>query len=607
MANNMTLKTSTVRRNKIRTYFSKPHNVILLLMGIVLTFTTVAPIVAIIRDTFVIHPGTIDAHLTGQSEGFTLINYIDLFTSKLAKTNLWIPLLNTMLLAVGTCVVSILFGGIMAFLVTRTNLAWKKYLSSIFIFPYIMPQWTLAVVWQHMFNSNAVTGTQNGLLAALTGITMPLWWCKGLFPSLLVLGMHYAPFAYILIGGIFRNMDANLEEAATILDTPKWKIMTRITLPMVKLAILSTILLVFGSAMGSYPVPHYLGLTTLSTKYVSMNSKYTGEASVLAIIMMLFGVAIMLMNQISLTSRKNYTTVTGKSGQISKIQLGKLGRYIIAFILVILTFFTSIFPILSFAVETFLPNPGDYSFLYTGDLSNLTTKWWITAENITENGMYGQMGILYNNTIRTAFFGTLLVSFACAILAGTIGTLIGYAVSKNRRSKWANYVNAVAFLPYLMPSIAVGVAYFILFSNKYINLFNTYWLLIIVGTIKYIPFASKAALNSMLQLSGEIEESAIILNIPWIQRMTRIIIPIQKSSIISGYLLPFMTCLRELSLFMLLCVQGFILSTTLDYFDEMGLYAFSSGINLILIVTILICNSIVNKVTGASLDKGIGG
>ena len=607
MANNMTLKTSTVRRNKIRTYFSKPHNVILLLMGIVLTFTTVAPIVAIIRDTFIIHPGTIDAHLTGRTEGFTFINYIDLFTSKLAKTNLWIPLLNTMLLAVGTCVVSILFGGIMAFLVTRTNLAWKKYLSSIFIFPYIMPQWTLAVVWQHMFNSNAVTGTQNGLLAALSGITMPLWWCKGLFPSLLVLGMHYAPFAYILIGGIFRNMDANLEEAATILDTPKWKIMTRITLPMVKPAILSTILLVFGSAMGSYPVPHYLGLTTLSTKYVSMNSKYTGEASVLAIIMMLFGVAIMLMNQISLTSRKNYTTVTGKSGQISKIQLGKLGRYIIALILVILTFFTSIFPILSFAVETFLPNPGDYSFLYTGDLSNLTTKWWITAENITENGMYGQMGILYNNTIRTAFFGTLLVSFACAILAGTIGTLIGYAVSKNRRSKWANYVNAVAFLPYLMPSIAVGVAYFILFSNKYINLFNTYWLLIIVGTIKYIPFASKAALNSMLQLSGEIEESAIILNIPWIQRMTRIIIPIQKSSIISGYLLPFMTCLRELSLFMLLCVQGFILSTTLDYFDEMGLYAFSSGINLILIVTILICNSIVNKVSGASLDKGIGG
>jgi len=609
MAQTETLKASksVIRSNRIKTYFSKPHNVILLLLGIVTTFTTIAPIIAIIEDTFKIHPGTIDAYLTGRATGYSAVNYVDLFTSRMAKTNLWTPLLNTVYLAVGTCIVSILFGGIVAFLVTRTDLAWKQYISSIFIFPYIMPQWTLAVVWQNLFNSNKITGTSNGLLASLFGINMPIWWCKGLFPSLVVLGLHYAPFAYILIGGIFRNMDANLEEAATILDTPKWKIMTRITLPMVKPAILSTILLVFGSAMGSYPVPHYLGLTTLSTKYVSMNSKYTGEASILAIIMMVFGVAIMLLNQLSLTSRKNYTTVTGKSGQISKIRLGRAGRYIIALILVILTFFTSIFPIISFAFETFLPNPGDYSFLYTGDISNLTTKWWLTSENITENGMYGQMGILYNKTIWNAFKGTIFVSIACSLLAGTIGTLIGYAVSKDRRSKWTNYVNSVAFLPYLMPSIAVGVAYFILFSNKYVNLFNTYTLLIIVGTVKYIPFASRSSLNSMLQLSGEIEESAIILNIPWIKRMTRIIIPIQKSSIISGYLLPFMTCLRELSLFMLLCVQGFILSTTLDYFDEMGLYAFSSGINLILIVTILIFNTIVNKVTGASLDKGIGG
>ena len=605
--NSLTASPLRIWLNRLGTFFSKPYNVILLVMGIVVTITTIAPIVAIVEDTFKIHAGTIDAHLTGKVSGYTVVNYIDLFTSRMAKTNLWKPLLNTVYLAVGTCVVSILYGGLFAFLITRTNLAFRKYLSSIFIFPYIMPQWTLAVVWQNLFNSNAVTGTSNGLLAALFHIQMPMWWCKGLFPSLMVLGFHYAPFAYILIGGIFRNMDANLEEAATILDTPKWKTMTRITLPMVKPAILSTILLVFGSAMGSYPVPHYLGLTTLSTKYVSMNSKYTGEASILAIIMMIFGILIMLLNQLSLTSRKNYTTVTGKSGQISRIHLGKSGRYIIAVILVILTFFTSIFPIVSFAFETFLPNPGDYSFLYTGDASNLTTKWWVTNENITENGMYGQKGILYNETIWHAFRGTIWVSVVCALTAGTIGTLIGYAVSKQRRSKWANYVNSMAFLPYLMPSLAVGAAFFILFSSEKLNLFNTYTLLIIVGTIKYIPFASRNALNSMLQLSGEIEEAAIIQDIPWVKRMTRIIIPIQKSSIISGYLLPFMTCLRELSLFMLLCVQGFILSTTLDYFDEMGLYAFSSGINLMLIITILVCNTLVNKLTGASLDEGIGG
>ena len=84
-------------------------------MGIVFTVTTIAPIVAIVQDTIKIHPGTIDAYLSGKNSGFTFINYYDLFTSKMAKTNLWIPLLNTIVLATGACVVSILYGGIFAF------------------------------------------------------------------------------------------------------------------------------------------------------------------------------------------------------------------------------------------------------------------------------------------------------------------------------------------------------------------------------------------------------------------------------------------------------------------------------------------------------------
>ena len=470
-----------------------------------------------------------------------------------------------------------------------------------------MPQWTLAMVWRNLFNSNAVTHTSDGLFAALFNIHMPSWWCQGIFPCVIVLGLHYSAFAYILIGGIFRNMDANLEEAATILDTPKHKIMFRITLPMIKPAILSTVLLVFGSSMGSYPVPHYLGLSTLSTKYISMKGTYTGEASILAVIMMLMGVIILILNQQSLKSRKNYTTVTGKSGQISKINLGKSGKYIIAIILIVFTFFTSIYPIISFAFETFLPNPGDYSFLKTWNPANLTTKWWLNNDPKGEYGMYGQLGMLYNSTIWSAYKGTIIVSVLCALVAGTLGTLIGYAVSKKRRNKFANYVNNIAFIPYLLPSIAVGIAFFKLLCNEYFSLYNTYALLIIVGTVKYIPFASRSSLNSMLQLSGEIEESAIIQDIPWIKRMFRIIIPIQKTSILSGYLLPFTTCIRELSLFMMLSGIGTILSTTMDYFDEMGLAAFSSGMNLILIVTVLICNALINKLTGASLDKGIGG
>ena len=398
-------------------------------------------------------------------------------------------------------------------------------------------------------------------------------------------------------------MDANLEEAATILNTPKWKIFSRVTLPMVTPAILSTVLLVFSSAMGSYPVPHYLGyakgfeFTTLATQYQDLNVNSPAMSSIISVIMIVIGVSILLVNQKATSGRKQYTTVTGKSGQISHINLGKVGKYVIAVILIIFTAFTSIYPIISFGLETFCANPHDYS--------SLTLKWWISKEHGIENGMYGQLGILFNKDIWNAFGGSVLVAVFGALCAGTIGTLVGYCVSKNRRSKFANYVNGVSFLPYLLPSISVGAAYFVFGSA--LGIWDTYLLLILVGTIKYIPFASRSSLNSMLQLSGEIEESAIIQDTPWIKRMVKIVIPIQKSSILSGYLLPFITGMRELTLFMMLCTDTRLATLQIGYFDEMGLYAFSSAINLILIIFILITNEVINKVTGASLDKGIGG
>lgn len=80
---------------------------------------------------------------------------------------------------------------------------------------------------------------------AITGIQTPNWFAYGPFPIVVVLGLHYAPFAYILIGGILRNMDANLEEAALILKASRGKIMRKITIPIVLPAMLSTFLLVF--------------------------------------------------------------------------------------------------------------------------------------------------------------------------------------------------------------------------------------------------------------------------------------------------------------------------------------------------------------------------
>ena len=590
--------------NKGLTFFGVPANSILIIFGIMLLILTLIPMIYVIIDAFTIH--LMESGAAGLPVGsWTLYHWKELFASDTSVGYFYKPLGNSLLVSVLACIFSIIFGGVVAFLVTRTNMQFKKFISSVFIFPYIMPQWTLALFWKNFFISTNCTAGYVGELQALTGFASPEWLVYGPFSISLVLGLHYAPFAYILIGGILRNMDANLEEAATILNIPRWKIFTRITIPIVKPAILSTVLLVFSSAMSSYPVAVTLGkpinFEVLATELQVMlqGGKFSSQAgmgSIISIILILIGVIILTINQVSTGNRKQYTTVSGKSGQVSKNNLGKVGKWIVAVILSILVLFFCIGPMVSFIFESLLPNSGDYSI-------GFTTKWWTSTEVLRN----GYKGIFYTPQIWQALGGSILLSVVCALFAGTFGLLIGYAVSKKRKSVLAQGVNALAFLPYLLPSISISAIFFMVSLNISWLYAMPFLLCVIVGVLKYIPFASRSSLNAMLQLSGEIEEAAMIQNIPWWKRMLRIVFPIQKSSFLSGYLLPFISCMRELSLFVFIAPTGMILTTLMFQLEETGLPALENGANLILVVVILIFNWLINKVTGASLDKGIGG
>ena len=199
----------------------------------------------------------------------------------------------------------------------------------------------------------------------------------------------------------------------------------------------------------------------------------------------------------------------------------------------------------------------------------------------------------------------------CAVCAGTIGFLTGYAIVRGRGQKLATFVDNLAFFPYLMPSMAFSVIYLSMFALRrgpIPSLYGTFTILVLIGTVKYLPFASRSGINAMLQLSKEIEEAGVIQGISWFKRMARLVVPIQKSSFISGYLLPFTSCMRELSLFVLLITPANrVLTTLLFYYNEKGWNQYSNGNNLMIVVIVIAINFLVNKVTGASIDKGIGG
>lgn len=597
---------SAKQRARVRAFFSKPANIILVTFCVVLCVLTLYPLILLFLETVTVHAGK-EVRATKLPVGsFSLYSFKQIFATakyQYSQLTFYEPLLNTLAVALTASFIAILFGGTVAWLITRTNLKYKKFISTVFVFPYIMPAWTLATFWQTFFkNVNVGAGTSNGIMAAVFGVYMPEWFVYGFFPIALVLGLHYAPFAYILIGGILRNMDANLEEAATILKTPRWRTMLRITLPIVKPALLSTLLLVFASSMSAYSVPVFLGSPVryyvLSTKMMSLINNYPGQGYIIAAVMIVFGVTILAINQKITGSRKSYTTVTGKSSQISLVNLRHFNRPI-AIILTIVMILVAVVPLITFALESIIIKAGDYS------LSNMTLDFWIGTDlDYLDQG--DSTGILLSTKVLKALGFSLLLAITCALVAGTCGVLVGYGIVKRRNSKLATLVSNLSFFPYLMPSLAFGAIYLAM-STRVPGL-QGFTVLALVGSVKYLPFASRSGVNAMLQLSGEIEEAAVIVGVPWYKRMLRIIFPIQKSSFLSGYLLPMVSCMRELSLFVLLVpTSNTLLTTMLMQYSEKGWAQFGNAINLLIIVVVLLVNFAVNKLTGASIDKGVGG
>jgi len=591
--------------NQLKAFIKKPHNIILVVLLVVLGYLTLVPLLTIILDTVTVHSS--EARFVKKPVGsLTLYHWTKMFASGVTSQKIFYePFVNTMVVAFLSCVLAILIGGFFAWTVTRTNIRAKAFISTVFVFPYIMPAWTLAMAWLNFFRNSRIGGAP-GIFTVITGLETPNWFAYGLFPIVIVQGLHYAPFAYILIGGILRNMDANLEEAAMLLHANRMQIMMKVTLPIVRPALLSTFLLVFSSTMSAFAVPAFLGspvrYQVLTTQmYRTLNGMNPGYGYIMALVMIVIGVGILMLNQWITGRRKSYTTITGKSSNISLYNLRK-ARNPLTILLVTVLMMVAILPLASFAIESFIMAPGDYSF------SNFTTEFWIGKGRADIAN--SEPGILRNPSIWLGLTNSLKLSIIISLIAGTVGMLSGYAIAKRRGSRLSTWVNNLTFFPYLMPSMAFGAIYLSMFAVRrgFIPaMYGSFWLLVIVGAVKYLPFASRSGINAMLQLSGEIEEAGIIMGVGWLKRMTRIIFPIQKTTFISGYLLPFISCMRELSLFILLVSPSTrILTTLLFQYNEKGWNQYANAINLMIVVIVVGFNLLINKLTGASIDKGIG-
>ena len=571
-------------------------------LTLVLSYLILAPIGAMVMTSFKVQFR--DQAQTGQALGEWTNYYIErVFASKISSVLFWKPLLNTLTISIITLTLTLFLGILVAYLIVRTDMPTPHWMASAMIIPYILPSWTFALAWLSLFKNRRIAGVQG--IAESFGFTPPDWLAYGMLPIVVCLAFHLFPLVYLLFGSALRSLDAQLEESGRILGASRWSIMRKIVMPLMLPAIMSAVLLTFSRTIGSFGTPYILGapvrLNILSTSlYGSIKTGAAGVTAVLTGVMIILGISMVMLDIYAVREVRRFVTVGGKGGKRDPIQLGKM-RYPAAVIVFTIFLLTAIIPVGILILTTITKVPGVFT------VENMTAEFWIGKSVKTTQ----EPGLLLNRGILKATLNSLRIAGLAALISGFLGTFVGYVVAKFQNNLVAKYLRQVSFLPYLVPSIGFGAAYLTLFAvprGPIPSLYGTILLVILVMSIKYIPFASRAGISAMIQIGSEPEEAAMMLGAPWLKRLARIVVPIQKSTLFTGILLPFISGMKELSLVVMLATPGTELLTTqvlryLDYnYNQMA-----NATNLLLIFIVVVLTYFIQRITGSSLARGLGG
>lgn len=167
----MSVITRTISR--IRLSLS-PQHILAVVFLAVLGYLVVVPLFILLQETLTVHPMErfqIPGSLPGD---FTTAHWVRTFFSENGFAFFYRPLLNTLTIATGLSLLALIIGGGLAWLVVRTNMPFKGFISNAAIIPYVMPSWTLALAWISLFKNERIGGHE-GIFSSLTGLSTPDW------------------------------------------------------------------------------------------------------------------------------------------------------------------------------------------------------------------------------------------------------------------------------------------------------------------------------------------------------------------------------------------------------------------------------------------------
>ncbi len=586
-------------------WLTKPQVVLSLIMLVVMFYMVIIPLYKLVETTVTWQ--LVDAsRIEGAVEGeLTLYHWTRMMTGIFGKIYTLTPLKHSLTIAIGTVFLAMFIGGSLAWLVVRTDMPGRKLINQLAVLPYIMPSWTLAQAWLVLFK-NRTQGGAPGLFEYILGVSPPDWLSYGPVPIIICVALHYYTFFFLFVSAALMSIDSNLEEAGELMGANRWRILRKITLPLVLPALLSGFIMTFSKALGTFGTPNILGspvryyvISTMMRGSLAAGDK--ADAFVLGIMLILFSIVTISLNQKLVGTRRSYETIGGRGFVATASKLRNLKK-IIFVIVVIFQLAVVVIPLGLLTYDTFLLRSGDFSF------DNLTLQNWVGEPNPLYND--GEPGVLLNPRIWKTAWNSIKLALYTALFSGILGVLLGYAIVKGRGTRLSRLVEQMAYLPYVIPGIALGAVYIAMFSKPLgpiPSLYGTFALLVIVSIADKLPYSSRSGVSAMMQVGHELEEAAQIAGANVWQRFRRVIFPLTSAGFVSGFLLTFITVMRELSLIILLVTRDtqVLASQTMRYV-EAGRDQMANIVILILIFITVTGNLIIGRFRGGSLQKGLG-
>jgi iron(III) transport system permease protein len=471
--------------------------------------------------------------------------------SKLAQVYTTLPYLRmlgySIAIAAFVGAIATVVGVVLAWLVTRTDLAAKGLMEGVIMAPLFLSPFVGAIAWLILASPRA--GILNAFSRGTFGPDAPTVNVASLGGILFVMTLYYIPYAYLTVSASLRSIDPAMEEASYLNGAGVLRTALKITLPVVRPAVISAFFFIFVLTVGTFAIPAVLGrgarIPFLAVNIFEATANYPidyGKSA--AIGTMLFWISLTGVFFYRHASRvaQRFVTVTARGYRMRFVKL-RGARAPAAALIGLYVLLAIVLPYLALIYAAF---------------TRFTTAAVFAAPWTLDN----VAGVLSAPEVTESISNTLLVGFVTPTTCVALGLLLAYAIRRLRvAGGWL--LDYVAMFPVAIPGIVFGTGIF--WTYLLTPVYGTVWILVLAFVASYLPFAYRIGDTSLVQIDRVLEEASLLCGASHWRTATKVTLRLVRPALLSAWVMVFIFSVREVSAAILLTSSNNVVLSVLSW------------------------------------------